>query len=59
MIEENRNIRIALPSKGLLSDGSRELFARVGFRIYNPNPRQYKATIPRLSGVDIKIALWG
>lgn len=53
MIEENRNIRIALPSKGLLSDGSKELFASVGFRIYNPNPRQYKATIPRLPGVDV------
>lgn len=53
MIEENRNIRIALPSKGLLSDGSKELFASVGFRIYNPNTRQYKATIPRLPGVDV------
>ncbi len=53
MIDLNRNIRIALPSKGLLAEGSRKLLADVGFRVYNPNPRQYQAQIPNLPGIEV------
>ncbi|MGD9092500.1 MAG: ATP phosphoribosyltransferase [Anaerolineales bacterium] len=53
MEKNERGVRIALPSKGLLAEGSKDLLASVGFRIHNPNPRQYKATIPRLPGVEV------
>jgi ATP phosphoribosyltransferase len=53
MAEESGKVRIALPSKGLLADGSKELLASVGFAVYNPNPRQYRAQIPALPGVEV------
>ena len=53
MEEINRKVRIALPSKGLLAEGSRLLLADVGLPIYNPNPRQYIATIPLLPGIEV------
>ena len=46
MNEPTRKIRIALPSKGLLEEGSKQLLADVGLPVYNPNPRQYIAWIP-------------
>ena len=52
-MQEERKIRISLPSKGRLGDKSRELFANVGFRVYKPNPRQYRATIPRFPDVEV------
>lgn len=48
-----RNIRIALPSKGLLEDGSKKLLSDVGLNVYKPNPRQYIAQIPSLPGVEV------
>jgi ATP phosphoribosyltransferase len=53
MERKNRKIRIALPSKGLLAEGSKDLLENVGYKIHNPNPRQYKASIPRLPGVEV------
>jgi ATP phosphoribosyltransferase len=53
MIKPKRNIRIALPSKGLLADGSKQLLADVGLPVYTPNPRQYIAQIPHLPGVEV------
>lgn len=53
MEQKNRKIRIALPSKGLLADGSKQLLADVGLPIYSPNPRQYIATIPQLPGIEV------
>lgn len=53
MNEKTRKIRIALPSRGRLSEGSLELLANVGFRVHNPNPRQYIASIPRLPEVEV------
>jgi ATP phosphoribosyltransferase len=53
MANSKRNIRIALPSKGLLADGSKQLLADVGLPVYNPNPRQYIARIPHLPGVEV------
>ena len=53
MDQKNRKIRIALPSKGLLAEGSKQLLADVGLPIYSPNPRQYIATIPLLPGIEV------
>lgn len=53
MPDQKRNIRIALPSKGLLADGSKQLLADVGLPVYNPNPRQYIAWIPQFPGVEV------
>ena len=53
MAEHTQNIRIALPSKGLLSEGSKELLDKVGFGVHNPNPRQYRAQIPSLPEVEV------
>lgn len=53
MKESPRKIRIALPSKGLLADGSKQLLADVGLPVYNPNPRQYIAWIQLLPDVEV------
>ncbi len=53
MDEKKRKIRIALPSKGLLAKGSKQLLADVGLPVYNPNPRQYIAWIPSLPNVEV------
>jgi ATP phosphoribosyltransferase len=53
MNEPIRKIRIALPSKGLLEEGSKQLLADVGLPVYKPNPRQYIAWIPRLPDVEV------
>ena len=52
-MQEDRKIRISLPSKGRLGEKSKDLLAKVGFRVYKPNPRQYKATIPRFPEVEV------
>ncbi|MCP4140095.1 MAG: ATP phosphoribosyltransferase [Chloroflexi bacterium] len=52
-MQEERKIRISLPSKGFLGEKSKELLADVGFRIYSPNPRQYQATIPRFPEMEV------
>lgn len=51
--EMDRSIRIALPSKGLLAEGSKKLLADVGLSVYSPNPRQYIANIPSLPGLSV------
>ncbi|MCF6278395.1 MAG: ATP phosphoribosyltransferase [Anaerolineales bacterium] len=52
-MQAERKIRISLPSKGFLGEKSKELLANVGFRIYSPNPRQYKASIPRFPEMEV------
>ena len=52
-MQEERKIRISLPSKGRLGEKSKELLAKVGFRVYKPNPRQYMATIPSFPNVEV------
>lgn len=47
------NIRLALPSKGILQSGAMEFLAACGLKVYRPNPRQYEATIPALPGVSV------
>ena len=52
-MQKTRKIRIALPSKGLLAEGSRQLLSNVGFPVYSPNPRQYIAAIPMLPDIEV------
>jgi ATP phosphoribosyltransferase len=53
MDKQNRKIRIALPSKGNLAEGSHQLLADVGLPVFNPNPRQYIARIVSLPDVEV------
>lgn len=46
-------IRIALPSKGILAGNTLDLFSSAGLAVYKPNPRQYMATIPSLPGLTV------
>jgi ATP phosphoribosyltransferase len=46
-------IRIALPSKGILAEDTLSLLSRAGLGVYKTNPRQYMATIPSLPGLTV------
>lgn len=48
-----QQIRFSLPSKGVLAENSLALLARCGLEVYKPNPRQYRATIPNVEGLEI------
>jgi len=48
-----RNIRIALPSKGRLAEETLDLMEKSGLAVKKPNPRQYEASIPALPGVKV------
>jgi ATP phosphoribosyltransferase len=52
-VNRENEIRLALPSKGILAESALELLADVGLHVYKPNPRQYRATIPSLPGVTV------
>jgi len=47
------DIRLALPSKGILQKEALALLAECGLTIKKSNPRQYKATIPEMPGVTV------
>ncbi len=47
------DIRLGLPSKGILRDGALEFLASCGLKVFRPNPRQYAARIPNLPGVTV------
>lgn len=47
------DIRLALPSKGVLQQEAMALLAECGLTIKKSNPRQYKATIPEMPGVTV------
>jgi ATP phosphoribosyltransferase len=49
----NQQIRFSLPSKGVLAENSLALLSRCGLEVYKPNPRQYRATIPGVDGLEI------
>jgi len=53
MTGSNKEIRIALPSKGALADETMALLASAGLAVYHPNPRQYRASIPNLPGLVV------
>jgi ATP phosphoribosyltransferase len=52
-VDRENEIRLALPSKGVLAESALELLAEVGLHVYKPNPRQYRATIPSLPGLTV------
>ncbi len=47
------DVRLALPSKGILQKGALDFLENCGLGVYRPNPRQYAATIPNLGGVTV------
>lgn len=47
------DIRLALPSKGILQSGALEFLTACGLKVYRPNPRQYAASLPDLPGVTV------
>ena len=53
LVNRDDEIRLGLPSKGILSEAALELLADVGLHVYKPNPRQYRATIPSLPGLAV------
>ncbi len=53
MTLEDRNIRIALPSKGRLAEDTLNLLEKSGLEVEKPNPRQYRASMPALPGVTV------
>lgn len=50
---QRTDIRLALPSKGILQDGALEFLEACGLKVFRPNPRQYAATIPNMPGVTV------
>lgn len=53
MEKSQRKIRIALPSKGRLSEETLNLLEKSGLAVKKPNPRQYEAQIPALPEVTV------
>jgi ATP phosphoribosyltransferase len=49
----NQTIRLSLPSKGRLGDGSLDFLSAAGLRVFKPNPRQYQADIPVLPDLGV------
>ncbi len=47
------DVRLALPSKGILQEGALDFLESCGLKVFRPNPRQYAATIPNLDGVTV------
>ena len=45
-------LRLALPSKGM-EQQTLDFLAMCGMKVSRPNPRQYRATIPALAGVEV------
>ena len=49
----NQTLRIALPSKGALETGTRNLLSACGLKVSRPNDRQYFGSIPSLPQTKI------
>jgi ATP phosphoribosyltransferase len=47
------DIRLGLPSKGVLKDDTLEFLANCGLKVFRPNLRQYVASIPNLPGLTV------
>jgi ATP phosphoribosyltransferase len=53
MIAPRSDIRLALPSKGRLAEGSMTFLDEAGLRVHKPNPRQFEADIPALPDLSV------
>src|SRR3954466_15055135 len=47
------NLRLALPSKGRIEEGTRAFFERVGFPVRRPNARQYVGSLRGISDLSV------
>lgn len=47
------DIRLAIPSKGVLQQSSLDFLKSCGMKVHRPNPRQYAAAIPTMPGVTV------
>lgn len=52
-MDQRNDIRLALPSKGVLHDGALDFLESCGLKVFRPNPRQYAAVIPALPAVTV------
>jgi ATP phosphoribosyltransferase len=52
-MDDRREIRLALPSKGRLAEDTLNLLSKAGLQVYKPNPRQFQAAIPALPGLSV------
>jgi len=52
-MDQHTDIRLSLPSKGRLAQAALDFLAACGLEIEKPNPRQYAAHIPALSGLTV------
>ena len=50
---QSQSIRLSLPSKGRLETSALEFLSASGLRVLKPNPRQYVADIPALTGLGV------
>ena len=48
-----QTIRLSLPSKGRLGEGSLDFLSDAGLQVFKPNPRQYQADIPVLPDLGV------
>ena len=46
-------LRMAIPSKGRMEEQTLDFLATCGLKVNRPNPRQYRATIPSMPGVEV------
>jgi ATP phosphoribosyltransferase len=53
MNQDSTEIRLALPSKGMLGEPALALLANAGLQVHRPNPRQYRAVIPSMPGLTV------
>jgi ATP phosphoribosyltransferase len=47
------DIRLALPSKGRIAEGTMSFLDAAGLKVHKPNPRQFEARIPALPGLTV------
>jgi ATP phosphoribosyltransferase len=52
-IMTSEQLRLALPSKGRIEEGTRDFFERVGFPVRRPNARQYVGALRGMPGVSV------
>lgn len=53
MTTKPEDIRIALPSKGRIAEGTMSFLEAAGLKVHKPNPRQFEARIPALPGLTV------
>jgi len=47
------DLRLSIPSKGVLAEKTIDFLQSSGIEIYKPNPRQYEASIPSIPGLTV------